>query len=96
MLLDNGLVQLHPSPLDNEHGNHESDDELDDEDDPAGQHVVRVGHNDFPDFRIGTDCNLRVLYIVKSFLCVLLLVLVFISSHFTSRDLCKLDKATVD
>ena len=45
LLLDNGLVQLHPSPLDNEHGNHESDDELDDEDDPAGQHVVRVGHN---------------------------------------------------
>ena len=43
LLLDNGLVQLHPSPLDNEHGNHESDDELDDEDDPASQHVVRVG-----------------------------------------------------
>ena len=45
LLIQDSPVQLHPGSPYNEHAHHEGDDQLDDEDDPAGQHVVTVGHN---------------------------------------------------
>ena len=38
-------VKLQSRLLDDEHPDHEGDEELDDEDDPARHHVVRVGHH---------------------------------------------------